>query len=259
MSITNRGKRYTKYSVDTGFFECVDTEAKAYWLGFILADGCVKTSGNRSIRPNQLTITLASVDENHLHKLKSDLGSNNPIKQNDVRLGEKVYKASTLSVYSVDLIQPLLCYGIVPRKSYSSTLNISSIPRGLHRHFWRGVIDGDGTLGAVFRRNVYEFSLRCIGTLDTVTRFMIWCSTIVDVGNNGISNLGNSLRQTKICSRKVLRPILDELYQDSTVFLQRKKDRYDYMTTLMDAKESNPKLRWSEVRNQYDKYTSTDK
>lgn len=35
-----RGK-VRKYSVNEIFFEVINTEEKAYWLGFIFADGCV--------------------------------------------------------------------------------------------------------------------------------------------------------------------------------------------------------------------------
>ena len=36
-----------KYQVNEFFFDEIDSEEKAYWLGFIYADGYVNTNGNK--------------------------------------------------------------------------------------------------------------------------------------------------------------------------------------------------------------------
>ena len=51
---------YTKYSFDRNYFKEINTEEKAYWLGFIAADGCV------SAKMNSIRVDLKSADVGHL-------------------------------------------------------------------------------------------------------------------------------------------------------------------------------------------------
>jgi len=52
-----------KHIFNHNFFETIDTEEKAYWLGFIAADGGLASNIYR------LTIGLNQKDQNHLEKL----------------------------------------------------------------------------------------------------------------------------------------------------------------------------------------------
>ena len=58
-------KRTHIHKGDYDIFEDIDTPEKAYWLGFIAADGCI------SIRKNNATIkiALARKDKGHLEKI----------------------------------------------------------------------------------------------------------------------------------------------------------------------------------------------
>ena len=53
------------------YFQNCDTHLKAYFLGFIAADGCLLNNGKNSI---SLSITLSEVDRNLLNKLKEEIG-----------------------------------------------------------------------------------------------------------------------------------------------------------------------------------------
>ena len=64
-------------TVNENFFETIDTEVKAYWLGFIAADGCIRDSNNNIA----LTIEVNTVDLIHLKKFRNDIESNHPIKK----------------------------------------------------------------------------------------------------------------------------------------------------------------------------------
>lgn len=68
--IYKMGKRL--YSYDEKFFEIIDNEEKSYWLGFIMADGC--------ITKNKLIISLSEKDKSHLEKFKESIQSTHPIK-----------------------------------------------------------------------------------------------------------------------------------------------------------------------------------
>ena len=62
------------YDFNDNYFEIIDSEEKAYWLGFLLADGCVSTThGNRVI------LQISSKDEEHLKKFKASVCCKKPI------------------------------------------------------------------------------------------------------------------------------------------------------------------------------------
>src|SRR5581483_4155416 len=69
------------YTFDDQFFNVIDTETKAYWLGFITADGCVRTDHYN----HQLKVKLKDSDASHLEKLKAALAADHPVKSGERR------------------------------------------------------------------------------------------------------------------------------------------------------------------------------
>jgi len=120
------------------FFQTIDTEEKAYWLGFIYADGCISYIGYR------LEISINKKDEEHLQKLSDML--NKPLRSftqtcslmNDTNVCEMV----KLYVYNKSMYNDLLECGVEERKTYSDTTRIlDSVPKNLIHHFVRGYFD----------------------------------------------------------------------------------------------------------------------
>lgn len=106
-------KRKRKYSLNESFFSTINSERKAYWLGFIMADGCVMIDNyNRSY----LDVRLAVKDAGHLIAMSFDLGSNQPVKY----YKNNTYKNNTLAAAtfcSRDLVNDLIDCGVIPRKT----------------------------------------------------------------------------------------------------------------------------------------------
>lgn len=146
--------------VDKSAFE-KPTEDRDYWLGFLLADGCILDRG-----PTQkvLVVQLAVIDVDHLHKLKGFLGYEGNI------TGGTDYPPQ-LRVHSNPLSSSLSKFGIVPRKTDSAEMLdpvVASSP-----NFWRGVIDGDGCLyyhGAKSGKHVYN-SVALVGSKELCSQF----------------------------------------------------------------------------------------
>jgi len=126
--------RFTPYTdYNHGFFGTY-TIASAYWAGFIMADGCVKSDRNT------LEIGLAKTDSGHLEKFYQAIG---------LRREVKTYgKASFAVVSGSQIVSDLRkLYGITPRKSLVARFP-NNLPDDLHHHFIRGVFDGDGSITA---------------------------------------------------------------------------------------------------------------
>ena len=70
-NITIRKSNITsrKYSCDENYFECIDNEEKAYWLGFIYADGYI--TSKRAHGSQNFGVSLAIKDKKTFRKIKS--------------------------------------------------------------------------------------------------------------------------------------------------------------------------------------------
>jgi len=183
------------------------TEESAYWIGFILADGNVYHGGPKHSK--SLNFGLASRDWEHLEKFKKFIGSNKSL---------YYYRNSVfISFYSNRIVEKLAEYGIVPRKS-----KIAKVPDALknNRHFWRGMIDGDGwvTMGSLKYPNV-----GLCGTINVVENFMNFVGKRVTLRTKG-ENFGE-IRYYATTGQTLAR----YLYDGATIFLQRKYDQYKYI------------------------------
>jgi hypothetical protein len=63
--------------IDSSVFDVIDTEEKAYWLGFIFADGNISSTGHR------FEINLCDRDLEHMEKLRKFLSMETEIRFED--------------------------------------------------------------------------------------------------------------------------------------------------------------------------------
>jgi hypothetical protein len=124
-----------KYTVDNAFFNNIDTENKAYWLGFLYADGSLASGYGRYV----IDVGLSSKDENHLQKFLNDLKSDYPIYKRNIKLNNKFHPSSRVCIFSKQLHQSLIKYGCIPAKTYD--LHIPKLQNQLMKHFIRGIFD----------------------------------------------------------------------------------------------------------------------
>lgn len=128
-----------KYAANHDFFNEINTELNAYWLGFIAADGCVTDKG-------VVQIALASKDRNHLERLKEALQSTHPIYQYEREEEFQGYRCDStaiLAISSPELTADLIKHGVTPRKT--ATLDWPEfLAKDLIPHYLRGFFDGDG-------------------------------------------------------------------------------------------------------------------
>ena len=146
-----------KYIKDDAFKDVEKNPESAYWVGFLMADGCIP----QTLKSIQLGLDVES--RPHLEKFQTFLGSNFKIRDTITRLKgrDEDYPANVVSVYSKKIVDDLKRYGVVPNKSFRAGVKVLEN----NPHFWRGVIDGDGSIS---KNNMLEFGC---SSLELVTQF----------------------------------------------------------------------------------------
>ena len=124
-----------KYFINDNYFDNIDTCEKAYFLGFLAADGCVQADGS-------IKIALSSIDKELLEKFQNELETNYPIKDS---MTNKGYAISTFVFRSTSIREQLEKYNIIRNKTYSYTFP-ERLPEIYIADFIRGYWDGDGTV-----------------------------------------------------------------------------------------------------------------
>lgn len=213
------------YALDDYFFDVIDTEAKAYWLGFITADGCVRAGKiANGWQRHSVAVKLKAADAGHLEKLKADMAAEGPVYLVPQRTSG--HPAVEITLSSPHLTESLIRLGVTPRKSL--TVKPWSGPGELMRHYWRGMVDGDGSI--VRHPGREKWNLVLVGSEACVEAFRVWAVTVTGSAARKRPQ-GNIWRWTAggLASPQAL---AREMYGGATVYLDRK---YELALQLMAA------------------------
>jgi len=136
-----------KYTANEQIFEQIDTAEKAYWFGFIAAEGCIELMKYNSKR---LSITLALRDKNHLEKFRNFMGSNAPI----VEYEKNLFRQAPTCIFRIcrtKIVDDLIKLGLRPNKS--KNLTWPTMNDAFYADFIRGFLDGDGSICVVQKKD----------------------------------------------------------------------------------------------------------
>lgn len=231
LKIKSRRTLVYKWKVDHSFFNKIDTEEKAYILGFLCADGCV------SKNKNHVGISIQGRDLDVIEKLKFHLKSDVPIKHRIYK--EKEYVS--IGISSKELCNDLKKWGCVPLKS-SRLKWIDKIKDELLCHFVRGYCDGDGHVGFWFYKGKYlKSTVSFTSTEDFCTglrnlflsKLGITCYT--SQRHKKIRPNSNN-RTIEISGNKQNLKILNWMYSGSSIFMNRKKKKFDEFIKTYEQK-----------------------
>lgn len=209
-----------KYSVNDTYFKEIDSEEKAYWLGFLLADGCIHTRSGQ----DRLSLVLSVKDKEHLEKFKKTISFTGPINDYIKKSGKFLgLKHSYLRITSQELADDLAKMGCVPRKSL--ILKFPIIKDELISHLVRGYFDGDGS---VFISNEKHWRsnkifpvihFRFLGTFDFLSKL----NDKIGLSGRITQPKGNKAYVLCFKRNKKAKLFYNYLYKNATIFLERKK------------------------------------
>lgn len=127
-----------KYNVNHFYFSKVNNPQKAYWLGVLWADGCVRKQSTPRGASYMIKLEVQERDRDWIHVLANDLDATYPI--SETHQG----KAVRLRMTSKQMFDDLSMLGVIPRKTHKNKIPV--LDPGLVPHFVRGLFDGDGSI-----------------------------------------------------------------------------------------------------------------
>lgn len=231
MRFRNIEQRGTKYFCDFHYFDDIDSEDKAYFLGFIYADG--------NLHKNSLKVSIRDYDVDVLEKMKAFMDSNHPIRKvplfnfyNEDKKGPKDGEMVEFIITHRLIKNSMIAHGVVENKTHKIKCIPKTIPNHLLKHFMRGYIDGDGSFGRYLKNDGYfRFSLNLVGTLDFLEDFSKKAEKFSGILFNKKMcdrhpERNTNIRQLRLTGKKKVLNFLDWIYSDSTVFMDRKYNKY---------------------------------
>lgn len=217
-------ERTSKYFSDINKFEKIDNPEKAYWLGFIAADGCnYQREHNASI-----IININQKDREHLEKFKQFLNSNVNIIDFEQNQGfSNKTPMSKIVINSKKMSQDLFNKGIVPNKSL--ILQKPNIPEEYYLSYILGYFDGDGSIYQTNCNNNFSISIQ--GTKETLN----WINSILNISNKLEKRTINDKNSYYIRCGGTNKPyqILKQLYDSCETHLNRKYLLYKNLETVV--------------------------
>ena len=227
-------KKKKKYPIDESFFETIDSEIKAYLLGFFYADGCIFSD-------YRFGLCIQRDDEYIINLFRDFISPGSYIKQLHNTKGAKNRKPQVVwRVQSSKIVSNLYRLGLTQRKTLNSKIILPVIPDNLLHHFIRGFFDGDGSVGKKTIRGKYEGNRVCFsGT------WLNLFNQLKDIlHKQGIKNIRIDSKQGITCIYYALcidsfrdsDIFFDYVYKDANFFLERKYKKFYKHNTEVTAK-----------------------
>ena len=198
-------------------FDQIDSEEKAYWLGFIFADGYISSSPLRKEVKSiyQFELSLGIKDIEHLNKFKIFMAY-----EKDIIIDENRCRFIVSNKHLWTVLNELGC---TPNKSLY--LTFPNIPQNLVKHFIRGYFDGDGCISRYVHNTCITPHIELLGTKQFLEQVLLY------------SGVSAKYKQDKRHSEETWSlewskqegiNFINYLYQDCSIYLNRKYDLYQF-------------------------------
>lgn len=239
-SVTRWAKRFGLYSVsftrkskntiNEKYFSSIDTKEKAYWLGFIMADGSVYKYKDRTGKL-EFDIKIKQDDYEHLLKLARAID----FPEDKVQKGSR-YRNQTetffcsLRSYNKKFVECLLKHEVIPDKTEHK-----KIPKLLNKKFYpdfiRGFWDGDGSIGT----STGIFCCLCKEGLLQIQKYLEENKIDVTFGNVKLKSERPAWRIA--IRRKTLLKFLNLIYPKNCLSLDRKMEIVNAIRSSLEEKQ----------------------
>ena len=215
--------RQNALKFDNTVFDTIDSEEKAYWLGFLYADGYLDSSRNL------IELSLSDIDVKHLNKFNIFMKHQDP---NHVKLGKsrcesKEFGRCRWSITDKHLWNQLNSYGCTPNKSLTLQFpNISLFSSNeLIRHFIRGYFDGDGCFSRHLFKTIVTPYIQIIGTPEFLSKVLEYSNISGYIGKD--KRWKNNTNYILYHKEEGIK-FINYIYNNSTIYLERKFKLFEF-------------------------------
>ena len=193
-------------------FDNIDNEEKAYWLGFIVADGYL------NLDKHMLRIKLGNKDKQHLIKFIKFIGGEKDMLKSEIHsiTGNENYY---VSLYSKEIMEALQNLGIEQAKSGKE--KVCNINSQYYKDLIRGLWDGDGFI----RENLSGIGL--VGSYEILNFVQQFFKEQLNIQPLKIYEHYNTYKIEYRSKKKAIPLITHFLYDNSQIYLDRKKELVD--------------------------------
>ena len=203
-------------------FDSIDTEEKAYWLGFIYADGNIRTVNDFNRKTEYgFTLTLKKSDDNHLLKFNQFMEYNG----DNRHYYNSKYHSCSWHITNEHLWSILNSYGCTPQKSLILKFPNKNVfkDESLIRHFIRGYFDGDGCFSQDKLKSGIIPRLSLLGTEDFVNKLNEFCKCNGTITKRHNKHIYYQLRFNRSNSIN----FMNYIYDNCSIYLDRKYAKYN--------------------------------
>lgn len=224
LAVRNAADSKRKNTINKLFFNVIDTEEKAYFLGLLFADG------SNLEKKSKIRIGLLNQDIDILKKF-SNIIYGKEILYNFPSCQNMTY----MVISSKEISQDLARHGCVQNKTF--LIEMPKLAQPLVSHFVRGYYDGDGSLSYSQNKNGYKkFYCSITSTKELLNSFQ---TILKNIGVNSKfskrwKERNNNIVTLNIYGNRQIDKFLTWLYKDSSTFLYRKFFKYKELSRMFE-------------------------
>lgn len=230
IKIRDRAWESKKYKTKRDFFNKIDSDEKAYFLGLIFSDGCLSK--------NRLILTLQEKDKYILEKLAKLIFLNDyKIYTTELSKKNKNHQNSCSLVISDKILVDKLKekYELCENKTFKLKFPNFLNKTNLLYSFIRGYFDGDGCITLENKNRKAIVSIVCNEIFASgLEKFLI---------KNGIKaynyKKGKNNREIKFRENASVEKFYKLMYLNTEMYLYRKKDKFEIFKKTINEKTSN--------------------
>jgi hypothetical protein len=199
-----------RLNFDTNYFESIDSEDKAYFLGLLIADGY---NSNK-----QIILSLQEQDKHILEIFidKLNYTGNLKFRKKESETHQNQY---SLVLSSQKICSDLSKLGCIKNKTHFAYF--SNISQKLYSHFIRGVFDGDGCICGT------NFSITGNNLLiESIQQILVRECNLKNTKISAKENRPKNIVDLNYRGRYQICRIRDYIYRNATIYLNRKHEKF---------------------------------
>ena len=212
LSVSNR-----KYEIYENFFDNIDTEEKAYFLGILYADGY------NNEKSHTVNLSLIEPDKDILYKLNKLVHPTKDLRFVKSKKRKDNYNRKNqyiLTINNKHISEKLAELGCVQAKTFKIIFP-EWLDKHLYKFFTLGYFDGDGYIGT------NEFAIA--GTESFCKKIS---EILKNINVNSYIRKNGNISVVRTGGRNQLLKVYNFLYKDSTIYMDRKKLRFEEVLKL---------------------------